>query len=165
MSQKPPTQNKILVLEAKKQETGAAEETARLAGKSEDVLLQEVELDEPSESNMEEEGSEEDLEEEKREEEGSEEDLEEENGEEEGSEEENSQNEDEGDEQPEEESGRSSLKDQDDKTHGYEHDYKVWSLKIQFTGGKHHLYLYVATETLAGSRKCPDDVCIKNFHG
>jgi cobalamin biosynthesis protein CobT len=179
MSQKPPTQNKILVLEAKKQETGAAEETARLAGKSEDVLLQEVELDEPSESNMEEEGSEEDLEEEKREEEGSEEDLEEENGEEEGSEEdleeenreeegseeENSQNEDEGDEQPEEESGRSSLKDQDDKTHGYEHDYKVWSLKIQFTGGKHHLYLYVATETVAGSRKCPDYVCIKNFHG
>ena len=165
MSQKPPTQNKILVLQTKKQETGAAEETAGLAGKSEDVLLQEVELDEPSESNMEEEGSEEDLEEEKREEEGSEEDLEEENGEEEGSEEENSQNEDEGDEQPEEESGRSSLKDQDDKTHGYEHDYKVWSLKIQFTGGKHHLYLYVATETVAGSRKCPDYVCIKNFHG
>ena len=153
MSQKPPTQNKILVLETKKQETGAAEETARLA--SEDVLLQDVELDGPSESSMEEEGSREDLGEENREEEGSQEG--------------NNQKEDEGDDtqQPEGESGRSSLKEQDDKTtpHGYEHDYKVWSLKIQFTGGKHHLYLYVATETLAGSRKCPDDVCIKNFLG
>jgi hypothetical protein len=152
MSQKPPTQNKILVLETKKQETGAAEETARLAGESEDVILQDV--DEPGESNMEEEGSQESLGEENREEEGSQEG--------------NSEKEDEGDDtQPEGESGRSSLKEQDDKTtpHGYEHDYKVWSLKIQFTGGKHHLYLYVATETLAGSRKCPDDVCIKNFHG
>ncbi len=149
MSQKPPTQNKILVLETKKQETGAAEETARLAGESEDVLLQDV--DEPGESNMEEEGSQEDL------------------GEEDKEEEENNHKEDEGDntQQTEGESGRSSLKEPEDKTtpHGYEHDYKVWSLKIQFTGGKHHLYLYVATETVAGSRKCPDDVCIKNFLG
>ena len=148
MSQKPPTQNKILVLETKKQETVAAEETARLA--SEDVLLP-VELDGPSESSMEEEGSQEDLEEENMEEE------------------ENIHKEDEGDntQQTEGESGRSSLKEPEDKTtpHGYEHDYKVWSLKIQFMGGKHHLYLYVATETMAGSRKCPDDVCIKNFHG